>query len=225
MMVDEDDGDMRALASAECLLLDALREERCRTAASALLNADYMLLGTGAGMSVGCGLRTYKSYAALSEGCFPGFDETLREIQTSVGSCLPYEQVASPETLQQNPAAFHSFMTGFYNSARDTEPCPGYRILRAWQDFLFPDRSFTFTSNVDGMHARAGFTDLYECHGSKVRYLPCHTFKASPGTPSGPLAHFHSLTCCTILVLCVHVTVRCPSFAITDAMAMLRAMP
>ena len=160
--VGDSDDAMSALAAAESELLAGLRDGRCDKAAKAILEADYLWLGTGAGMSVGSGMGTYRAYSA--QGDAPQSTGLCRPD----GSAYTYEELASPEALRRDPAAFHAFMGSFFNAAQDATPSPGYRTLRAWQDFLFPGRAFTFTSNVDGIHARAGFEKVLECHGSKM---------------------------------------------------------
>ena len=167
----QDDELLSALSSAEDVLLESLRESRAREAAGLILSADFLLVATGAGMSAGAGLPTYRQY---------GRDGLSAAVATGVysvsGEEMSYEDIASPQALREAPRSFHAFMTRFYNLAADAQPTRAYRSLRAWQDFLFPDRSFTFTSNVDGMHLRAGCAGVLECHGSNMRWqcaVPC----------------------------------------------------
>ena len=167
-----DDEDIRALSAAELRLLHLMREERCHEAAALILAADFLLVATGAGMSVGCGLSTYRSYGA---------DGSEVPVSTGVsdaeGTELRYEELASPEALRVAPRCFYAFTLGFYNATADAKPTAGYRTLAAWQQLLFaPEDSFVFTSNVDGMHLRAGSQQVAECHGSKMRWqcaAPC----------------------------------------------------
>ena len=180
-----DDDDIRALSTAELRLLHLMREERCHEAAALILAADFLLVATGAGMSAGCGLKTYRSYSA---------DGSEVPVSTGVsdaeGAELRYEELASPEALRVAPRCFYAFALGFYNAAADAKPTAGYRTLAAWQQLLFdPDDSFVFTSNVDGMHLRAGSQRVAECHGSKMRWqcaAPCRqqVWHAAESLPS-----------------------------------------
>ena len=180
-----DDDDIRALSTAELRLLHLMREERCHEAAALILAADFLLVATGAGMSAGCGLKTYRSYSA---------DGSEVPVSTGVsdaeGAEVRYEELASPEALRVAPRCFYAFALGFYNAAADAKPTAGYRTLAAWQQLLFdPDDSFVFTSNVDGMHLRAGSQRVAECHGSKMRWqcaAPCRqqVWHAAESLPS-----------------------------------------
>ena len=185
-----DDDDIRALSTAELRLLHLMREERCHEAAALILAADFLLVATGAGMSAGCGLKTYRSYSA---------DGSEVPVSTGVsdaeGAEVRYEELASPEALRVAPRCFYAFALGFYNAAADAKPTAGYRTLAAWQQLLFdPDDSFVFTSNVDGMHLRAGSQRVAECHGSKMRWqcaAPCrqqvwHAAESLPSPYSQP---------------------------------------
>ena len=170
VVVEEEDELLRALSSAEDGLLDSLREDRARDAAAAIHAADYLLVATGAGMSAGAGMTVYRSYdrdgpsAASGTGIFRSGQE------------VTYEELASPEALTRTPMDFHTFMTRFYNAAAEARPSAAYYSLRDWQRRLGRDRAFTFTSNVDGLHLRAGCDHVLECHGSKMRWqcaTPC----------------------------------------------------
>ena len=165
-----DDDDLRALSAAENKMLDQLLEGRIEDAAARLLSADFLLVATGAGMSVGCGLTTYRSSDDGSTALRTGVHE-------EDGSEVPYELLASPTALAHTPTIFYDFMCRFFNAARDAQPSTAYRTLRALLDLHFPGgRGFVFTSNVDGMHLRAGFDGVFECHGSKMRWQcaePC----------------------------------------------------
>lgn len=165
-----DDG-LRALSAAENKLMEQLLEGRIEAAAARICSADFLLVATGAGMSVGCGLTTYRS----SEDGLPALRSGVHDED---GSEVPYELLASPTALSETPTMFYDFMCRFYNAARDAQPSTAYRTLRALLDLHFPgERGFVFTSNVDGMHIRAGFEGrVFECHGSKMRWQcaePC----------------------------------------------------
>ena len=139
--------DLTALAEADSTLLDGLREDRCESAARLLLQADFMLCATGAGMSVGCGMSTYRTYSSTGEESAARVGGDSGDDGDSDYAGLLYEALASAETLRLDPAAFHAFMCSFFNDAQEARRTAGYRTLRAWQDCLFSSgRAFTFTS-------------------------------------------------------------------------------
>ena len=127
VVVATDDDDMLALSAAELRLLHGLRDERCLKAAVLLLNADYLLIATGAGMSVGAGMSTYRAYGAAGEAETP----LATGVSDAEGSELRYEELASSEALRVAPRCFYAFMLGFYNRAAAAQPSAGYRTLAA----------------------------------------------------------------------------------------------
>lgn len=81
--------------------------------------------------------------------------------------------------MKTKPDLFYGFMGWTYNSYMDTPPHNGYYILHSWaKDFatkeeknpLDCERSFVFTSNVDGHFRKAGFDKVAEIHGCKLRW-------------------------------------------------------
>jgi NAD-dependent deacetylase len=119
-------------------------------AARALLeDARSCVVLTGAGMSAESGVPTF------------------RDAQTGVWSKFDPMQLASREGFQADPA----FVWRWYASRREritqVQPNAGHFAL------VGPERRFApfaiVTQNVDGLHARAGSTDVLELHGNLTR--------------------------------------------------------
>eukprot|EP00929_Paragymnodinium_shiwhaense_P000606 TRINITY_DN10085_c0_g1_i1.p1 TRINITY_DN10085_c0_g1~~TRINITY_DN10085_c0_g1_i1.p1 ORF type:complete len:1047 (-),score=243.13 TRINITY_DN10085_c0_g1_i1:72-3212(-) len=97
-----------------------------RLAAKALLEADVLLLCTGAGFSADSGLAVYKDIAEL---------KAYRDLG------LRYHDICRPEWAWKDPGLFYGFWGTCYNDYRDTEPHEGYEMLRRWRDERFSDTS------------------------------------------------------------------------------------
>ncbi len=133
-----------------------------RRAASALAEADALLITAGAGMGVDSGLPDFRGTQGFWRA-YPAYEK--------LG--LRFESMANPRWFQEDPA----FAWGFYGHRlelyRSTRPHPGFALLRRWADAT-KHGAFIFTSNVDGHFQRAGFAEdrLVECHGS-IHHLQC----------------------------------------------------
>ncbi len=113
---------------------------------SALADARHVAVLTGAGVSAESGVPTF------------------REAQSGLWSQYDPTELATPEAFAANP----QLVWGWYEFRRDlvrqVEPNPGHHAL-AELEVLLPE--FTLiTQNVDGLHARAGSTDVIEFHGN-----------------------------------------------------------
>ena len=131
-------------------------------AAQAILQADALYLGSGAGMGVDSGLPDFRS----TEGFWKAYPPVAK-------LKLRFEEMANPRWFAEDP----EFAWGFYghrlNLYRETIPHEGFGILRKWGDAM-RGGAFVYTSNVDGHFQRAGFDkhQVLECHGS-LNHLQC----------------------------------------------------
>lgn len=137
-------------------------EETLCIAASALREAEALIITAGAGMGVDSGLPDFRG----NEGFWNAYPPYRR-----LG--LSFIDAANPEHFAQDPA----FGWGFYghrtNLYRSTHPHAGFALLREWID-RFGLAHFIVTSNVDGQFQKAGFIEesVLEVHGS-IHYLQC----------------------------------------------------
>jgi NAD-dependent deacetylase len=119
---------------------------------AALLAGDpSTLFITGAGISADSGLPTYRGVGGLYEGA-----------PTAEG--VPIEVALSGPTFRRDPALTWRCIRQIEEACRGAEPNAAHRAIAALQRRL--SRAVVLTQNVDGLHARAGSTDLIAIHGT-----------------------------------------------------------
>jgi NAD-dependent deacetylase len=106
---------------------------------------------TGAGMSAGSGIRTYRGPGGLWN------DESLAK----------YSEL---DTFRKDPLAVWRFMSETRRLCAMAKPNPGHEALAEFEARLGAEQSMTvITQNIDGLHRRAGSSRLIEFHGSVMR--------------------------------------------------------
>jgi NAD-dependent SIR2 family protein deacetylase len=123
-------------------------------AAEAILAADQLLIGAGAGMGVDSGLPDFRG----PEGFWRAYPALGRRQ-------IRFEEAANPIWFEREPQLAWSFYGHRLLLYRHTVPHPGFDLLRAIAARI-PTQ--VYTSNVDGQFQRAGFTEdqVFEVHGS-----------------------------------------------------------
>lgn len=116
-----------------------------------------VLFITGAGVSADSGLPTYRGIGGL-------YDVDLTE------EGLPIEEVLSGEMLRIRPELTWKYLGRIAAAARGAEPNRAHHVIAEMERRL--PRVWTLTQNVDGLHRRAGSTNVIEIHGS-MRSLSC----------------------------------------------------
>jgi NAD-dependent SIR2 family protein deacetylase len=124
-------------------------------AAAAILEAQALLIGAGAGMSVDAGIPAYRLNPGDEHGA----------AGAGLGALNPGLFRISPPLAWGRAGAQLALF-------RRTAPHAGYAILKRWAERAAT--AFVLTSNVDGMFLRAGFPEerLVEGHGS-LHHLQC----------------------------------------------------
>ncbi len=103
---------------------------------------------TGAGISVGSGLRPYRGPNGLWEE-----GDTAR--------------VSDRATFDEDPLAVWQFFGALRTTLKTAQPNAAHVALAQLQKSLGAEQTFTLiTQNIDGLHQRAGNTDVIELHGS-----------------------------------------------------------
>jgi NAD-dependent SIR2 family protein deacetylase len=135
-------------------------EHAFRQAAEAILAADALLIGAGAGMGVDSGLPDFRGPEGFWRA-YPAFHGQR------------FEEISNPVWFQRDPEQAWGFFGHRLNLYRATAPHAGFEILRRWGESR-PLGYFVFTSNVDGHFHRGGFSPerIVECHGS-IHFLQC----------------------------------------------------
>ena len=138
-------------------------------AASAISNAEAVLVATGAGMGVDSGLPDFRGNAGFWRAYPP-----LERLGIS------FSQMANPAWFSRDPQLAWGFYGHRLNLYRSTRPHAGFGLLRRWSA-RSRHGGFVFTSNVDGQHQQAGFDRdrIAECHGS-IHHLQCTDCAQSP---------------------------------------------
>ena len=129
---------------------------RYAEAATAIMNAQALIITTGAGMGVDSGLPDFRGDQGFWNS-YPMYEK--------LG--LSFIQAANPQHFDDDP----HFGWGFYghrtNLYRSTVPHQGFKLLQNWIKQFNLDH-FIVTSNVDGQFQKAGFSPekIVEVHGS-----------------------------------------------------------
>jgi NAD-dependent deacetylase len=127
------------------------------TVVSYLRGASSVLFITGAGISADSGLPTYRGIGGLYE-----------ETETPEG--IPIEEALSGEMMRRNPALTWKYIHQIEASARGASFNRAHAIL-AEAERRF-ERVWVLTQNVDGLHRKAGSTNVIDIHGD-VHDLLC----------------------------------------------------
>ena len=115
-------------------------------AIAALRDARHICVLTGAGASAESGVPTF------------------REAQTGLWEKYDPLDLATPEAFLRDPVLIWRWYRWRRELVAKTEPNPGHKAL-AKLATLVPELTLV-TQNVDGLHQRAGSTDVIEFHGN-----------------------------------------------------------
>jgi NAD-dependent deacetylase len=119
-------------------------------AAEILRAASRVAILTGAGVSAESGVPTFRDADGLWEG-------------------HNVEDVATPRAFARDPTLVWRFYNLRRENLRKVEPNPGHFALAALEQRLGPANCAVVTQNVDGLHRRAGSTNVFELHGNLAR--------------------------------------------------------
>jgi len=157
-----------------------MEDTSIQKAAEAIANADFILIGAGAGMSADSGLPVY---ATLSS----------HPVYQKLG--LTFNQIVTPQMMVKNPALFYAHEISVQNLLCNAPPHEGYSILLSWKKKLMEKENnsklisevlknekstailsptFIVTSNIDGHFEKVGFpeTEIAQIHGCG-KYWQC----------------------------------------------------
>lgn len=116
---------------------------------AALRGARHVAVLTGAGISAESGIPTFRD--ALT-GFWANFNP---------------EDLATPEAFARQPAVVWDWYASRRDAIRAAQPNAGHRALVELARHV--PRFTLITQNVDGLHQRAGSTDVIELHGNILR--------------------------------------------------------
>jgi NAD-dependent SIR2 family protein deacetylase len=131
-------------------------DDALERAAQAILTAEAILIGAGAGMGVDSGLPDFRG----GQGFWNAYPPYAK-----LG--LDFVSLANPRWFSRDPELAWGFYGHRLELYRQTEPHEGFAILHRWMSRM-PLGGYVYTSNVDGHFQRAGFSadQVYEVHGA-----------------------------------------------------------
>lgn len=130
-------------------------------------NAKHIMFITGAGISVASGLPTYREVGGLY-----------------TDSIIPAALVMSKFAFKWMPSLTWRHLHKGYKSASDVKPNAAHDAIAAME--LLTDRITVVTQNVDGLHTKAGSTEVIELHGHAdvLECSSCNYTNAEPNFSS-----------------------------------------
>jgi NAD-dependent SIR2 family protein deacetylase len=131
-------------------------QDELERAAQAIMFAEAIMIGAGAGMGVDSGLPDFRG----GQGFWTAYPPYAK-----LG--LDFVSLANPRWFLTDPTLAWGFYGHRLMLYRQTEPHGGFAILRRWMHAM-PHGGFIYTSNVDGHFQRASFSPqrVYEVHGT-----------------------------------------------------------
>ncbi|KAF9219745.1 SIR2-domain-containing protein [Gyrodon lividus] len=132
-------------------------------AVSLIANSKRIVILTGAGISVSCGIPDFRSrnglYATLKERGEYDLDDP--------------QQMFDIHYFKENPTVFYSFASQIYPSNFIPSPCHRFIKLLEDKDKLLRN----YTQNIDTLETLAGISRVLQCHGSfkTATCLQCRT--------------------------------------------------
>lgn len=117
-----------------------------------ILKSKNIVALTGAGISTTAGIPDFRSPKGIYAD--PSIDG---------------ERVFDIHVFREDPTIFGRFFVKFYPAMRDAEPTKGHLLLKKLED-MGKLRS-VITQNIDGLHTKAGNTNVIEVHGHVREYV------------------------------------------------------
>jgi len=134
------------------------------TARQRLAGARRVAVLTGAGISAESGIPTF------------------RDTQTGLWARYDPMQLATEEGFRADPSLVWRWYAWRRSLVGQARPNAGHRALAAAEGRF--ERLRVITQNVDGLHARAGSSDLIELHGSIMRTICLERCGFAEDTPA-----------------------------------------
>ena len=151
--------------------------ENCEKAADALLQADVLVLVTGAGFSADSGLATYTDVANI---------EAYQE------RGLGYSDICQPRWLGSDPELFYGFWGQCFNDYRKTKPHQGYDIIAHWRDFTNRREGVSIADSIrERVKRKEESTKAFDDDEEEEEDLPP---RAPYTIVDGPAGAFYSFT-------------------------------
>jgi NAD-dependent deacetylase len=139
--------------------------------ADELGTAGRVLFVTGAGVSADSGLPTYRGVGGL-----------YNDGETEDG--LSIEDALSGECLAMRPEITWKYLAQIERNCHGVEPNAAHRAIAALESLC---EVVVLTQNIDGLHLKAGSSEVIEIHGTlEARYCAHCGAEADAGDPAVP---------------------------------------
>lgn len=125
-------------------------EEAIHAVAQKLRGVERTVVLTGAGVSQESGVPTF------------------RDALTGLWATFNPQELATREAFQRNPKMVWDWYEYRRAMLKQVEPNAGHRAIAAMEAII--PRVTVVTQNIDGLHRRAGSTDIIELHGNIQRH-------------------------------------------------------
>jgi NAD-dependent deacetylase len=127
-------------------------KDAVKQASGWIKDAKSVLIVTGAGISAESGLPTYRGVSGLYNN-----DRATEDDGMTIEECL------SGATYRTRPDLTWKYLMQIEQSCRGAEPSQAHRLVAKMENYIQPVT--VMTQNVDGLHTRAGSTDVLCLHG------------------------------------------------------------
>lgn len=176
---------LRVAMSKELHLREKLPQYNTVADAVSLIQASKrVVVLTGAGISVSCGIPDFRShnglYAMLKERGTYDLDDP--------------QQMFDIHYFRETPAVFYSFASQIYPSNFTPSPC--HRFIKAIEDRGKLLRNYT--QNIDTLETLTGITRVLQCHGSFATATCIQCRRRIPGTEIEKDIMEHRVPFCTV---------------------------
>ncbi|OHD54607.1 MAG: hypothetical protein A2Y33_04360 [Spirochaetes bacterium GWF1_51_8] len=117
-----------------------------------LSRSKYIVALTGAGISTSAGIADFRG----PNGIYKRKD-------------IPGEKIFDIDYFRQNPQDFYGLLSELIDSFTNAVPTKGHMFLKKLEDI--GRLKTVITQNIDGLHKKAGNTNVIEVHGSFSQYV------------------------------------------------------
>lgn len=133
-------------------------QQKIKEAAKLIASARRLAVLTGAGVSSESGVPTFRGQAG---------EPVWKEFWDA-------SMLSNPRFLRSNPKEFWEWMQYRRKIIENCQPNAAHKVISGWQK-KWGSNFRLITTNVDGLHRRAGSENLIELHGSlwRVRGIRC----------------------------------------------------
>ncbi len=120
--------------------------------AGLILKSEKIAVLTGAGISTSAGIPDFRG----PEGLYSRKD-------------IDAEKLFDINYFHYNPNMFYEAIPEFYEGCENSDPTPGHNFIKKLEDHN--KLHLLVTQNIDGLHEKAGNTDIINIHGNFKKFI------------------------------------------------------